>query len=118
MVCYIGVCNPPCADGGFPMASRLYRTTSALYGAVEAILTRLGLAQLGSPTLLALLTLFVTGLVLLDARPTQTRTARFLPARAHDALNRLLRTMPFSTRLLLRLLMSFATSLGQEGYLV
>jgi hypothetical protein len=100
------------------MASRLYRTTSALYGTVEAVLVRLGVAQLGSPTLVALLTLAVTGLVLLDARPTQTRTARFLPARSHDALNRLLRTMPCSTRLLMRLLMSFATSLGQEGYLV
>jgi hypothetical protein len=82
------------------------------------VLIRLGLAQLGSPTLLALLTLAVTGLVLLDARPTQTRVARFLPARSHDALNRLLRTMPCSTRLLMRLLMSCATSLGQEGYLV
>ena len=100
------------------MASRLYRTTSALYCTVERHLHQLGLAQLGSPTLLALITLVVTGLVLLDARQTQTRTARFLPARAHDAHNRLLRTMPFSTRHLMRLLMSFAISLGQEGYLV
>jgi hypothetical protein len=100
------------------MASRLYRTTSALYCTVERHLLGLGLAQLGSPTLLALVTLVVTGLVLLEARQTQTRIARFLPARAHDAHNRLLRTMPFSTRALMRLLMSFATSLGQEGYLV
>jgi hypothetical protein len=80
------------------MASRLYRTTRQLFVAVERALLRLQLSTLGTATLFALITLVVTGLILLDARPTQTRLARFLPARCHDALNRLLREMPFSTR--------------------
>jgi hypothetical protein len=100
------------------MVSRLYRTTSPLFRAVQPLIQTLGCAQLGTPTLVALLTLAVTGLIVLERRPTQTRVARSLPARSHDALNRLLRTMPWSTRQLLRLLMSFATSLDQEGYLV
>ena len=63
------------------MASRLYRTTRQLFLAVERALLRLQLSSLGTPTLTALITLVVTGLILLDARPTQTRLARFLPAR-------------------------------------
>ena len=47
-----------------------------------------------------LITWVVTGLILLDARPTQTRVARILPGRCHDALNRLLREMLWSTRAL------------------
>jgi hypothetical protein len=48
-----------------------------------------------------LIALYMTGLILLDGRPTQTRLARFLPGRRHDALNRLLRVQPWSTRALL-----------------
>jgi len=99
------------------MASRLYRTTQPLFLAIEAVLTRLGVAQLGSPTLVGLIVLAVTGLVLLDGRPSQTRLATTLPARAHDALNRLGRTMPFSSRAVARLLRAFVRTLGQEGYL-
>ena len=69
-----------------------------------------------TPTQAALIALYVTGVILLDARPTQTRVARFLPARCHDALNRLLRTAPLSTRALMRLLMAFARRQGR-GYL-
>jgi hypothetical protein len=58
------------------MASRLYRTTRQLYLAVEAALVRLHLNTMGTPTLAALIALAVTGLILLDARPTQTRVAR------------------------------------------
>src|SRR5947209_18014286 len=99
------------------MASRLYRTTVPLYLAVERVLLQLGAAQLGSPTLCGLIALTVSGLILLDARQTQTRVSALLPARAHDALNRLLRVLPFSTRALMGCLIHFATSLGQEGYL-
>jgi hypothetical protein len=66
----------------------------------------------------ALVTLAVTGLLLLDARPTQARVAPVLPARAHDALNRLLRTLPCSTRALMTLLMVFVQRLDQRGYLI
>jgi hypothetical protein len=100
------------------MVSRLYRTTSPLFLAVHAALQRLGLATLGTPTLAALVSLFVCGLLLLDARSTQTRVTRVLPARCHDSLNRLLRTMPWSTRVLMRLLLEFARRLDRPGYLV
>jgi hypothetical protein len=100
------------------MASRLYRTTRQLFLAVEMALVRLHLNTLGTPTLAALIALAVTGLILLDARPTQTRLAHFLPARCHDALGRLLRQMPFSTRALSGLLCSFAKCLNRAGYLV
>lgn len=100
------------------MASRLYRTTRQLFLAVEAVLRQLHVATLGTPTLTALIALAVTGLILLDARPTQTRVARHLPARCHDALNRLLREMPWSTRALCALLCAFAKRLGRDGYLI
>jgi hypothetical protein len=99
------------------MASRLYRTTRQLYLAVVQVLARLQLATLGTPTLAALIALAVTGLILLDARPTQTRVARVLPGREHDALNRLLRTMPWSSRALMSLLLAFAKRLCRDGYL-
>jgi hypothetical protein len=99
------------------MASRLYRTTRQLYLAVVQALARLQLAKMGTPTLLALIALAVTGLILLDARPTQTRVARVLPGRDHDALNRLLRTMPWSSRALMSLLVAFAKRLCRDGYL-
>ena len=47
-----------------------------------------------------------------------TRVALFLPGRAHDALNRLLRVMPLSTRALMRLLIAWVgRGHRQEGYL-
>lgn len=100
------------------MASRLYRTTRWLFVNVEHALRRLRITDLGTPTLTVLITWAATGLILLDARPTQTRVARILPGRCHDALNRLLRVMPWSTRALSALLIAFAKRLGRDGYLV
>ena len=105
------------------MALRLYRTTRCLYRQVEAAMRTLHLpARLGgSPTLLGLIALYVTGLVLLEARPSQVRISTALPARGHDALNRLLRTMPWSTRALmgglLGLVQALARRWGTPGYL-
>ena len=99
------------------MASRLYSTTRPLYLQVARLLTSLGLASLGSPTLVALIGLYVTGLILLDVHPTQTRVTRFLPGRCHDALNRLLRVMPLSTRALMGLLIGWVQRHGEAGYL-
>jgi hypothetical protein len=100
------------------MASRLYRTTRLLYLCVCQALDRLRLATLGTPTLAVLIAWSVTGLILLEARPTHTRVARRLPGRCHDALGRLLRQMPWSTRALSGLLCAFAKRLGRPGYLV
>jgi DDE superfamily endonuclease len=99
------------------VASRLYRTTRPLYLQVTRILDQLGVAAIASPTTAVLIALYVTGLVLLDARPTQARVARLLPGRCHDALNRLLRTTPWSTRALMRLLVVAIIRHGGPGYL-
>lgn len=106
------------------MASRLYRTTRRLYDQITTALRRLHVAAAveGNPTRFGLVALYVTGLVLLDARPSQTRISQVLPARAHDALNRLLRTVPLSTRALLAgplaLAAGLSRALGTRGYLV
>ena len=98
------------------MASRLYRTTRPLYLQVTRVLDHLGIATMGTATTAVLIALYVTGLVLLDARPTQTRVTRVLPGRCHDALNRLLRSMPLSTRTLMALLIGWIRRLGTAGY--
>ena len=90
------------------MASRLYPTTRRLYAQVAQALSQLGISGLGSPTTAALVALYVTGLILLDVHQTQTRVTHFLPARCHDALNRLLGSMPLSTRALMSLLVALA----------
>ena len=106
------------------MAFRLYRTTRRLYRQVTTALQTLHVpAAVGAnPTRFGLVALYVTELVLLDARPSQTRISQALPARAHDALNRLLRTVPLSTRALLagivRLAAGLGPALGTPGYLV
>ena len=106
------------------MALRLYRTTRRLYNQVTSALQVLHVpAAVGTnPTQVGLVALYVTGLVLLDARPSQTRISQALPAREHDALNRLLRTAPLSTRALLAgcllLVAGLSRALGTLGYLV
>jgi DDE superfamily endonuclease len=100
------------------MASRLYFTTRPLFAHVWWVCSWLGMAALGSPTTVLLVALYVTGLILLDARQTQTRVTRFLPGRCHDALNRLLRQTPFSTRALMRLLIAAVHRFGPAGYLM
>src|SRR4051794_24428077 len=105
------------------MASRLYRTTRPLFMHVAAALQTLGVVAAvgGNPTTFGLIALYVTGLVLLDARQTQPRISATLPARSHDALNRLLRVLPLSTRAVMRGLIAFARQmsrrLGTPGYL-
>jgi len=99
------------------MTSRLYRTTRPLAAQVTLVLRRLGVEEVGSPTIAALIALYVAGLILLDGRQTQTRVALFLPGRAHDALNRLLRVMPFSTRALMGMLVGLCKGHHKDGYL-
>jgi hypothetical protein len=99
------------------MTSRLYRTTRPLAAQVALVLDRLGIGVLGSPTTLVLIALYVSGLILLDERQTQTRVALFLPGRCHDALNRLLRVTALSTRKLMGLLIDSCKGHRGEGYL-
>ena len=106
------------------MTARLYRTTQRLYGQVAWALQAMGVstAVRGNRTTVGLVALYVAGLVLLDARPSQVRISERLPARSHDALNRLLRTTPVSTRALMaglvRLARLLSERLGAPGYLV
>ena len=99
------------------MTSRLYRTTRPLGAQVTLIVRRIGVEEVGTPTMVILIALYVAGLILLDGRQTQTRVALFLPGRAHDALNRLLRVMPLSTRALMGALVAWVKRRGEDGYL-
>ena len=85
------------------MALRLSRTTRPRFAQVASALQSIGVLSAvgGNPTAFGLIALCVTGLVLLDARQTQPRISVALPGQCHDALNRLLRTMPVSTRALM-----------------
>jgi hypothetical protein len=102
----------------FLVASRLYGITRRLYVQVVQGLGCLGIMGLSSPTTGVLVALYVSGLVLLDERQTQTRVALFLPGRAHDALNRLLRLMPLSSRAIFRLVIAWIKTKGWQGYLI
>jgi len=98
------------------MASRLYPTTRRLFWQVVKALSQLGLGAALSPLGFSLLALYVAGLILLDRRQTPWCIADWLPARAHDALNRFLRTMPLQTRPLMGQLISFAKTLKLTGF--
>lgn len=99
------------------MAFRLYPNTRYVYLQVAKVLRALGATALGSPLLFDLFCLYITGLILLDTRQNCTRITDFLPGRCHDALNRLLRVMPLSTRVVMGLLIALAQSYGLTGYL-
>jgi hypothetical protein len=99
------------------MASRLYPATVGLFCQVLKVLVLLGLGERMSALWVQLACLYVCGLIALDTHQTNCRIARFLPARCHDALNRLLRKVAFSTASLMALLVRVAKTLG-EGYLI
>ncbi len=99
------------------MAFRLYPNTRFLYLQVAVVLRALGATALGSSLLFDLFCLYITGLILLDKRQNCTRITKYLPGRHHDALNRLLRIIPLSTRVIMDLLITLAKSYGLIGYL-
>jgi len=76
-------------------------------------LKHFGLDAVVSPLVLALIAVDITGLLLLDRRQNSSRIADWLPARAHGALNRLLRVYALSTRALMGGLVQWAKSLGK-----
>lgn len=98
------------------MTSRLYPSTRRLFWQVVRVLKTLGLGAVLSPMVFALMALYIAGLLLLDRRQNGTRIANWLPARAHDALNRLLRTHEVSTRALMKAIIGWAKGLG-AGFL-
>jgi hypothetical protein len=77
----------------------------------------LGVGSILSPLSFGLLAIYICGLLLLDRRQTATRLADWLPARAHDAINRLLTQRSLSTRALFQAILAWAGRLG-KGYLV
>lgn len=99
------------------MTSRLYITTRPLFKEVMMHLTTIGLVACFSTTQFHIIALYLTGLILLDKRQNNCRISRWVPARSHDAINRLLRVVPFSTRMVMGLLITFAQGLGCMGYL-
>ena len=99
------------------MASRLYPTTRRLFKQVARSLGAFGLRAALSPLAFSLMAIYITGLLLLDRRQNGTRIADWLPARAHDAINRLLRTHEISTRALMKCVIAWAKQLG-SGYLM
>ena len=62
------------------MASQLYSATRQRHAQVARLLDQLGLARVGGPTAVALVVLYVTGLIVLDARPTQACPSSSTPA--------------------------------------
>lgn len=62
-----------------------------------------------------MLAIYISGLLLLDRRQNGTRISKWLPARCHDAINRLLRNPDTSSRLLMKTVLEWAKRLG-KGY--
>ena len=98
------------------MASRLYPTTRRLFRQIVKFLKAFGFGAALCPLTFSLMAVYITGLLLLDRRQNGTRMADWLPARAHDALNRLLRTHTLSTRALMETVIHWAKRLGISGY--
>jgi hypothetical protein len=88
-----------------------------LHEQVSVVLGILGVKSLFTPTQFGLVCIYIAGLILLDRKQSNTRIALYLPARCHDAINRLLRVIPFSTRALLRLGAAWIRAQGVVGYL-
>jgi hypothetical protein len=80
-------------------------------------LTAFGFTAALCPLAFSLMAVYITGLLLLDRRQNGTRIADWLPVRAHDAINRLLRTHTISTRGLMETVINWAKSLSITGYL-
>jgi hypothetical protein len=99
------------------MASRLYPATRRLFKQVARSLGAFGLGAALSPLPLSLMAIYTTGLFLLDRRQHGTRIADWLPARARQAINRLLRTHEISTRAVMKGGIAWAKPL-RSGYLM
>jgi len=99
------------------MVSRRYASTRSLWEQVNQAFARLGIGRGRPRRWVELMILYVSGLILLEKGQTALHMAQFLLARAHDALNRLLRTLPWSTERLNVGLIRWIQRLGEDGYL-
>ena len=99
------------------MVSRLYASTRSLWEQVETVFAQLDIGRGRQRRLVELMALYTAGLILLEKGQTAVRMATVLPARAHDALNRLLRVLPWSPHRLLLGLIRWGQRQGHTGYL-
>jgi len=98
------------------MVSRLYASTRSLWGQVDTVIAALDVGRGRPRRLIEAMALYVTGLILLEKGQTAVRIATVLPGRAHDALNRLLRVLPWSPQQLILGLIRWVNRQG-AGYL-
>jgi len=99
------------------MVSRLYASTRSLWEQVETAIAALGVGRGRSRRVVEVMALYVTGLILLEKGQTAVRIATVLPGRAHDALNRLLRILPWSPQQLILGLVRWVQRQVGPGYL-
>jgi len=99
------------------MVSRLYASTRSLWEQVETTIAALDVGRGRPRRLVEVMALYVTGLILLEKGQTAVRIATVLPGRAHDALNRLLRVLPWSPHHLILGLIRWVQRQARSGYL-
>jgi hypothetical protein len=99
------------------MVSRLYASTRSLWEQVEAAIAALDMGRGRPRRVVEVMALYVTGLILLEKGQTAVRIATVLPGRAHDALNRLLRSLPWSPHQLILGLVRWVQRQTGPGYL-
>jgi hypothetical protein len=99
------------------VVSRLYPSTRRLWEQIETVFADLRVGR-GRPRLLVeLMMLYAAGLILLEKGQTAVRITSVLPARAHDAVNRLLRVLPWAPQRLILGLIRWVQRRGEQGYL-
>ena len=99
------------------MVSRLYASTRSLWEQVETAIAALDVGRGRPRRLVEVMALYVTGLIPLEKGQTAVRIATVLPGRAHDALNRLLRILPWSPQQLILSLIRWVQRQRGPGYL-
>ncbi len=99
------------------MVSHLYASTRSLWEQVEAAIAALDVGRGRPRRVVEVMALYVTGLILLEKSQTAVRIATVLPGRAHDALNRLLRVLPWSPHQLILSLIRWVQRQTGPGYL-
>jgi hypothetical protein len=99
------------------MVSRLYASTRSLWEEVETAVAALDVGRGRPRRLVEVMTLYITGLILLEKGQTAVRIATVLPGRARDALNRLLRVLPWSSQQMILGLIRWVQRQAGPGYL-